>query len=179
MSTEVRELTAEDAPALREFFAEMPAEDRTFFFHDVDDPTVIDAWACDERRIRRCAVDEDGRLLAISALLPGVDWSSHVAELVLIVSPLTRRGGLGRTLARTMLIEAVQRGFKKVTVQIAADSVGAIEMFQKLGFHGEALLRDQLRNPVDGELRDTVILAHGVEENWATMLTGGFEEVVA
>jgi len=179
MSPEVRELTGEDAPALREFFASMPSEDRTFFFMDVDSPAVIDEWACREGHIRRCAVNEDGQIVAISALHPGTDWSSHVAELVLLVSPTARRGGLGRTLARRMLIEAVEHGFKKVTVMIAADSIGAIEMFQKLGFQPEALLRDQLRNPADGELRDTVILAHGIDENWSTMLTGGFDEAVA
>lgn len=178
MSPEPRELTADDVPALREFFAEMSPEDRTFFQHDVDDPAVIDAWACDERRIRR-AVDDNGRLLAIAALLPGVDWSSHVADLVLLVSPSARRQGLGRTLARTMLIEAVKRGFTKLTVTIAADNEGAVTMFKKLGFEGEALLRDQLRNPVDGELRDAVILAHTVDDNWSTMLTGGFGEAVA
>jgi ribosomal protein S18 acetylase RimI-like enzyme len=178
MSAQMRELTADDAPALREFFAEMPGQDRTFFFQDVDDPAVVDAWAGDPHRIRRCAVDAEGQLLAISALRPGNDWSSHVAELMLLVSPRARRQGVGRGVARAMLIEAVNRNFKKVSVMIAADNAGAIEMFHKLGFQPEALLRDQLQNPTDGELRDTVILSHMVEENWATMLTGGFESAV-
>jgi L-amino acid N-acyltransferase YncA len=178
MNFEVRELAAADIPALRDFFAAMPAEDRTFFFYDVDDPGVVAAYASDERRLRRCAVDEDGTIVALAALNRGVDWSSHVADLVLLVAPSARRQGLGRTLARTMLLEAVKNGFRKVTVMIAADSTGAVEMFHKLGFEGEALLRDQLRNPDDGELRDTVILAHMVDETWSTMLTGGFEEAV-
>jgi ribosomal protein S18 acetylase RimI-like enzyme len=174
----VRELTAHDAPALREFFAEMPPSDRTFFFYDVDDPSVVQAFASDTRRLRRCVVDEHGRILALAALNPGVDWSSHVADLVLLVSPRARRRGLGRLLARTMLLEAVKHGFKKVTVMIAADSTGAIQMFTKLGFQGEALLRDQLRNPDDGELRDTVILAHMVDETWSAMVTAGFQDAV-
>jgi ribosomal protein S18 acetylase RimI-like enzyme len=179
MSPELRELTAQDTAALREFFAAMPGEDRTFFFFDVDDPSVVDTYATDTHRIKRCAVDGDGQILGIAALEPGSNWSSHVAELVLLVSPQARRQGLGRALARAMLIAAVERGFKRVWVMIAADSVGAIEMFGGLGFEGEALLRDQLRNPDDGALRDTVILAHLVDENWSTMLTGGFEEALA
>jgi ribosomal protein S18 acetylase RimI-like enzyme len=178
MSPEVRELTPEDAPRLREFFAEMPAEDQTFFFYDVDDPAVVEAFVNDGRRPRPCAIEDD-KILALGALNPGVDWSSHVAELMLLVSPSERRRGLARTMARTMLIEAVNRGYKKVTVMIAADSTGAVDMFHKLGFEGEALLRDQLRNPDDGELRDTVILAHMVDETWSTMTTGGFEEAMA
>ena len=174
---EVRELTAEDAPALREFFLAMPGEDRTFFFQDVEDPEVAEGWASDDRRVRRAAC-EDGRILAFAALQPGVDWSSHVADLVLVVAPGARRMGLGRTLARGMLVEAVQRGYKKVSVMIAADNAGAIEMFQKLGFDGEALLRDHLCSPEDGTLKDMVVLAHLVDDTWATMATGGFEEAV-
>lgn len=176
MNPEVREPTRADAPALPEFFASMPAGDRTFFFQDVDDPAVIDAWACDERRLRRCAAGADGAIVALAGLQPGVDWTSHAADLMLLVAPAARRQGLGRALARRMLIEAVEEGFRKVTVMIAADDTGAIEMFLGLGFQAEGLLRDQLRNPDDGALRDTVILAHLVDETWSTMLTGGFGE---
>jgi ribosomal protein S18 acetylase RimI-like enzyme len=178
MNIEARELTADDAPALREFFGGMPAEDRTFFFEDVTDPAVADAWASDERRLRRCAVGEDGKIVAFAALQPGVDWSSHVAEVVLVVAPAARRHGIGRTMARSILLEAFQRDFQKVTVALPADNEGAIQMFQKMGFEGEALLRDQLRSPEDGALRDMVILAHMVDDNWSTMLTGGFDEAV-
>ena len=174
---EVRELTADDAPALREFFLAMSGEDRTFFFQDVEDPAVAESWASDERRVRRAAC-QDGRIVGFAALQPGVDWSSHVADLVLVVAPDARRTGLGRTLARGMLMEAVERGFKKVSVLIAADNEGAIAMFQKLGFDGEALLRDHLRSPEDGSLKDMVVLAHLVDDTWATMSTGGFEEAV-
>ena len=179
MNHQVREMTAADAPALRDFFGSMPAEDRTFFFQDVNDPAVAWGWAGDERRLRRAAVDEQGRIVAFAALQPGVDWSSHVVDMVLVVAPEARRAGLGRTLARRMLLEAVEQGFKKVMVMIAADNEAAIQMFSKMGFEPEALLRDQLRSPEDGTLRDVVIVAHLVDEVWSTMLTAGFEEVTA
>ena len=175
----VRELVADDIEAVARFFARMPAEDRTFFYQNVEDPAVIAAWAADEHRVRRCIVDADGSLLAIAALQPGRDWTSHVADLVLLVAPEARRRRLGRTMARAMLLEAVRHGFIKVTVMIAADNEGAIDMFRSLGFDPEALLRDQLRDPQDGTLRDTVILAHLVQENWAGMLTAGFDGALA
>jgi ribosomal protein S18 acetylase RimI-like enzyme len=178
MKPEVRKLAGEDAAALRAFFAAMPAEDRTFFFQDVTDPSVADAWASDDRRLRRCVVDEAGQFLAFGALEPGVDWSSHVAEVVLVVAPQARRRGIGRALARHLLVEAVERGFKKVTVMLPVDNQGAVDMFQKLGFEPEALLRDHLRSPEDGTVRDSLILAHIVDDTWSTMLTGGFEEAV-
>jgi RimJ/RimL family protein N-acetyltransferase len=76
-----------------------------------------------------------------------------------------------------MLLEAVQHGFRKVTVDIAAGSEGAIRMFQELGFQGEALLRDHLCDP-DGQLHDIVVLAHAVDEQWSGMLSAGMEEAV-
>ena len=177
MSYEIRELTAADTSALQEFFLAMSPEDRTFFFQDVTDPAVAEGWASDTRRLRRCAVDDAGHILGFTALQPGVDWSSHVADLVLVVAPQARRAGLGRTLARSIFLEALERGFKKITVSVPAENEGAIQMFRKLGFEGEALLRDHLCSP-DGELRDLILLAHLVDEQWSAMLTGGFEEVV-
>lgn len=179
MNPNVRALTDADAGALTAFFGEMPAADRTFFQSDVDDPRVIDAYLGGGNRIRRVAVDEHDRLLALATLTAGTNWSSHVADLVLLVAPDARGQGVGKLLARTMLIEGVKHGFKKVTVMIAADNEGAVTMFYRLGFEGEALLRDHLRNPEDGELRDTVVLAHMVDDTWSTMVTGGFEEAVA
>jgi RimJ/RimL family protein N-acetyltransferase len=179
MSHDVRDLTPDDGPALKAFFAGMPAEDRTFFQFDVDDPAVVDHFTAGSRGVRKAVFDGDATITALAALNPGVNWSSHVAELILLVAPSARRQGLGRVLARTMLLESVRGGFKKVTVMIAADNEGAIDMFRQIGFEGEALMRDQLRNPDDGELRDAVILAHLVDETWSTMLTGGFEEAVA
>ena len=78
-------------------------------------------------------------------------------------------------LARAMLIEALHQGLRKVTVMIAADNTGAVQMFRDLGFEGEALLRDHLRSPEDGSLHDVILLAHLPDENWSSMLTGGIE----
>ena len=178
MNVQVRELTAEDAATLQAFFLAIPPQDRTFFFQDVNDPAVAQSWAGDERKLRRCAVDDGGRIVAFAALQSGVDWSRHVADVVLVVAPEARREGLGQRLAREMLIEAVRHDFLKVTVTIPADNLGAIEMFQKIGFQAEALLRDQLRSPEDGKLRDVVILSHLVDDNWSTMLSAGFEDAV-
>lgn len=177
MTPEARDLTPADAQALREFFLAMPPEDRTFFFQDVNDPSVAERWTSEARGAPRGVFDGEGRLLAFGALRPGIDWSSHVADVVLLVAPAARRSGLGQAMARDMLLQALQRGFTKVSVVIPVDNTGAVEMFSKLGFEGEALLRDQLRSP-DGRLHDVVVLAHLVDDSWSTMLTGGYEDAV-
>lgn len=173
---QAHEVTAQDTDALEAFFAGLSAEDRTFFWEDVTDPAVAARWAGEGRRMPH-AVIEDGQIRAFAALIPGAEWSSHVAQVVLVVSPSARRHGLGRRLASAMLVEAMNRGFTKVTVTIAADNGGAISMFQGIGFQGEALLRDHLRSPEDGVLRDLVVLAHLVDETYPTMLAAGLEAI--
>lgn len=177
MRVRTRALRADDAQTLHEFFADVPAHDRTFFKEDVADPAVAQAWVADQQSIRRLAVDDDGCAVAFAALSPGVERMSHVADLRLVVGKPARGQGLGRALAREMLLEAVRHGYKKVTVDIAADSTGAISMFQALGFVPEALLRDHLCDP-DGELHDLVVLAHAVDETWDTMVAAGIADGV-
>lgn len=178
MNPEIRELSEADASALHDFFTHMPPEDRSFFFWDVDDPAVTEQWTGDGRRLSRAMFDGEGAIVAFAALSPGADWSGHVASLVLAVAPEQRRRGLGKTMARAMLVEALERGYSKVTVMIAAENEGPIKMFREIGFEGEGLLRDHLRSPEDGSLHDVMLLAHLAEENWSSMLTGGIQEAL-
>ena len=178
MTSEARDLTPADAPALRDLFLSMPAQDRTFFFQDVHDPEVAARWTGDSDAGPRGVFAHDGRLLAFAALRPGIAWSSHVADVVLVVAPEARRSGVGRTLAQQVLGAALEHRYRKVSVTIPADNVGAIAMFRKLGFDDEALLRDQLCSPEDGQLRDVVILSYLVDDTWSTLLPGGWEEAV-
>jgi RimJ/RimL family protein N-acetyltransferase len=169
------ELTAQNADAVGEFFLDLSPKDRTFFWDDLTDPAVVYRWVDDPRR-NATAVVEDGRIAAFAALVPQTEWSSHVAELVLVVAASARRQGYGRQLAHAALLGALRRDFTKVTVQVAADRPGAIAMFQGIGFQAEALLRDHLRDPATGEMRDLVILSHLVEETYAHMLAAGLDQ---
>ena len=47
-------------------------------------------------------------------------------------------------------------------------------MFTGLGFEAEALLRDQIRDRT-GELRDVLVLAHRVDDNWSGLATLGLD----
>ena len=82
------------------------------------------------------------------------------------------------TLAGAMLAAALERGYRKVSVAIPADNTGALEMFGKLGFAQEALLREQLCSPQDGSLHDVVLLAYLVDDTWSAVLPGGYEGVL-
>jgi ribosomal protein S18 acetylase RimI-like enzyme len=168
----VTELRAEHADALSRFFAELPAGDMTFIKEDVGGPAAVRGWAGPEVPGRRWVeLDGDGRVAGFVAVRPLPGWSDLVGEIRLVVHPERRRQALGTRLAR----HALESGLKKVIVELVADQEHALTMFGALGFSGEALLRDHVRDG-EGTLRDIVVLAHYVDETWSAMTNIGLPE---
>lgn len=159
-----------DVPAVRAFFQQVPEGDRTFFREDVLRPGAIEGWLCDARQHRLLAI-VDGRVAGMVAVLPGVAWSSHVAELRLVVAPEHRRRGLGRVLAQRALVEADQLGITKLVVEVVAAQESTVGMFVGLGFEPEGLLKDHVRTRA-GQFHDLTVLSHFVEALAATLATG-------
>ena len=173
----IRSVETNDAPAMEDFFSRIPEGDRTFFKEDVLDPGAAAAWVAGPRGRRLVAVAGDGTVVGCIGVIPGVEWSSHVAEIRLVVDPGRRRLGLGRALARQGLLAAIDLGMKKIVVEVVADQTPAVVMFQALGFQPEALLRDHVCDRA-GHLRDLMVLAHLVEDRWAELTGAGIEDAV-
>jgi L-amino acid N-acyltransferase YncA len=167
---EIRHLRLRDREALQSFLERVPEGDRTFFKEDVGDPDVIAAWmAPGPARIVAVIGDE---VVGWLSLVPLHGWSDHVGEVRLIVDPQHRGRGIGRALAQRAIIEAIELGLRKLVVEVIAVQTETIGMFRSLGFDPEALLVDQVRDR-SGELRDLMVLAQAVEEQWATMIAAG------
>jgi ribosomal protein S18 acetylase RimI-like enzyme len=171
--TEIRPLEPGDAEAMRRFFGRIPEGDRTFFKEDVTDPAVLTAWT--RPGAGRSIAIEGDTVVGSVALVPLTGWSSHVAELRVVVDPDHRGRGVGRDLSRQAVLEALDRGLEKIVVEVVADQEPAIEMFRALGFHPEALLKDHIRDQT-GELRDLLILAQVPEEAYQAMAAAGIAE---
>ena len=172
---EIRPLEASDRAAVGRFVARIPEGDRTFFKEPVSEPEVVAAWARPGAG-RSIAVDR-GEVVGYVAVVPLQGWSSHVAEVRVIVDPDERGRGIGRRLARHAVLEAIDLGVKKMVVEVVADQESTVAMFRSLGFDPEALLKDHVRDQ-SGELRDLMILAHSTEEAFAAMGAAGLAESV-
>ncbi len=170
---EIRPLEPRDEEAMKRFFERIPEGDRTFFKEDVTDPAVLAAWTKPGAG-RSVAADGD-TVVGSVALVPLTGWSSHVAELRVVVDPDHRGRGVGRDLSRHAVLEALELGLKKIVVEVVADQEPAIGMFRALGFHPEALLKDHIRDQ-SGEVRDLLILAHVPEEAYQTLAAAGIAE---
>lgn len=175
MTVAARPFEADDVERVRSFFLAVPERDRAFFKEDVTDPHVM-AQRLTGEGVVRLAVD-GGEVVGFASLSPGVARASHVADLRLVIADSARRQGLGTRLAQEILIDALRHGFLKVTVDVAADNQSTIEMFRRLGFDPEGLLRGQLRDG-HGDLRDVVLLAHLVEDQMSAMTLAGIENEV-
>lgn len=169
--------------ALLQFFRSLPEADRTFIKEDVTDPATVRSMASAAtsrtgRHHRWVAVDGNGEdITGYVAVLPLAGWSDHVGEIRLVVASSRRGSGLGRALARHALVQAVEAGLTKLIVEVVAEQGPSLALFTGLGFSGEALLRDQIRDR-DGELRDLMVLAHHVGETWSRMDSVGVADAL-
>jgi ribosomal protein S18 acetylase RimI-like enzyme len=173
---EIRPPTESDLDALLEFFARVPEGERTFFKEQVLDRATVEGWLRADRGRRGLAIDAGGVAGYVAVVrLPG--WSDHVGEVRLVVDPAHRGQGVGRALARWALRQALECGLGKLFVEVVAEQEGAVAMFTALGFQAEGLLRDHVRDRA-GALRDLVLLAHPVEDQWAGMRAAGIEDAL-
>ncbi len=163
------------AAALRDFFDGLSDEDVTSVKEDVRDPQGVDLAVADSRATRWVAI-VDGEVAAYASLHPGMGLSAHVGEVRLVVGSRHRRRGLGRAMARTVLLAALRGGMSKVMVEVPAAEESTAEVFRRLGFEGEALLRDHVRDD-SGRLSDLLVLAHFADENSSVLVGLGADHV--
>ena len=64
-------------------------------------------------------------------------------------------------LIQECFIQALELGLKKLVAQMTTNQTGAIAVFEDLGFHPEALLRQHVADR-DGVTHDLALLSHDV-----------------
>lgn len=174
---DIRRPAAADLDALLEFFARVPEGERTFFKEAVLDRAAVQAWLEGDRGRRAVAIEPGADVAGYVAVIPLGGWSDHVGEVRLVVDPERRGRGLGRALARWALLQALDCRLSKVYVEVVAEQDEAVAMFTGLGFQAEGLLRDHVRDH-GGALRDLVLLAHPVDDQWAAMSSAGIDDAL-
>jgi L-amino acid N-acyltransferase YncA len=174
---DIRTPTPDDLNALLDFFERVPESERTFFKEHVLDRATVEGWLTSDRGRRALAFGDDGQVIGYVAVVRLSGWSDHVGDVRLVVDPTRRTQGVGRALARWALVQALEAGLTKLTVEVVAEQEGAVAMFSSLGFRGEGLLLDHVRDH-DGVLRDLVLLSHPVADSWSAMETAGIDDAL-
>ena len=177
---EVRRMTAADGAGVLAFAQELPAHDLLFLPRDITQPKVLSAWVQEIERgtIISLLATRDRRVHGCAAIVRDeLSWSAHVGELRVVVSRDMRGTGLGRSLIQECFALALSLGMEKLVAQMTVDQRGAIAVFESLGFRGEALLRNHVKDR-SGNTHDLVILSHDVARFQAQMAAYGLPEAL-
>lgn len=164
MSCRIRRFDPADRAAMLAFALCLPQHDLMFLGRDLRHPRVIAAWlsAIAEGSIDSFVAEEAGAIVGTAALVRDpLGWSRHVGEVRLLVAADRRGAGLGRDLLQAVFAAARAHALAKLTAAMTPDQAGAVALFESLGFRGEALLRDQVRDAA-GEAHDLVILSQDI-----------------
>jgi RimJ/RimL family protein N-acetyltransferase len=166
MSHRIRRFDPADAERMLAFANALPEHDLLFLGRDLRHPRVIDAWlrAIGEGWIDSLVADDEatGAVVGTAALVRDpLGWSAHVGEVRLLVSSDRRGEGLGRDLLEAVLAIATGHDLAKLTAAMTPDQSGAVQLFESLGFRGEALLHDHVQDR-GGSRHDLAILSYDV-----------------
>lgn len=159
-------MTAADSEAVLEFARSLPTHDLLFLRRDITQPRVVAAWVEEIERgtIVSLVAIRDRQVVGSSAIVRDeFSWSPHVGELRLVVSPDVRGIGLGHVLAQESFALGLELGLEKLVAYMTVDQRSAITVFEELGFRGEALLSEHVRDR-EGNKHDLVILSHNVAQ---------------
>jgi GNAT superfamily N-acetyltransferase len=165
-SVVIRPLGAGDADPLLDFGHALPQDDWFYLQNDLRAADVVARLvnARDAEHWRQLvAVAPGGRAAAYSSarLLPG--WSSHVADIQLLVAEDWRRAGLGTALARAIVAAARSLGATKVMVDMVEEQAAGLAIFSRLGFRQEGRLVNHTRDR-DGNRHTLVVLGYSFLE---------------
>ncbi|MCP4591348.1 MAG: GNAT family N-acetyltransferase [bacterium] len=157
----LRPLAQDDFDGLFSFFQALSKEDRLYLAHDVSDPDLVRKWTDEldfERVIPLVALERD-RIVGNGTLrMASRGWMRHVGQIRLVTARSHRHRGLGAFITRDLVALAGERGLQKLQAHVIEDSVGAVRMFEAVGFNKVAVVEKLVRDQ------------HGAERNLAIMI---------
>jgi GNAT superfamily N-acetyltransferase len=159
----IRRLGEGDRLALLAFGAALPEDDRLYLEDDLQSQEIItrlvNAHAAENWR--QIVALEGESIVGYGAVrrLPG--WSSHVAEIQLIISAGWRHEGLGSAMAQAIFDAARELGAAKVIVEMVEKQSFGRAIFERLGFRVEGALSAHVRDR-HGQQHNLLVLAYHV-----------------
>jgi RimJ/RimL family protein N-acetyltransferase len=159
----IRRLCEDDGAALLGFGAGLPEDDRQYLEDDLQSQEIItrlvNAHAAENWR-QIVALDGE-RIVGYGAVrrLPG--WSSHVADIQLLISADWRGVGLGTLMAQSIFDAARELGAAKVIVEMVEEQSFGRAIFERMGFRVEGVLSQHVRDR-HGQQHNLLVLAYHV-----------------
>jgi L-amino acid N-acyltransferase YncA len=140
----------------------LPQEDLLFLHSDITQPAIVDEWlkSIETGTTVTLLAEPDGTLEGYASLhLSPARWTRKVGEVAINVAPEWQSRGLGEALCAEIVSLAGTLELRKITAQMVAEHKSARAMFERLGFHVEALLPDWVEDR-EHECRDLLMMAY-------------------
>src|ERR1043165_1065753 len=153
-----------DRDALMNFARSLPQDDLLFLAVDITRPEALDQWVYNIQSglIKTIVAEADGKLIGHGSLSHNaLQWTRHLGEIILLLSPDYRSIGLGSLLANELFSGARDLGLQKIVARMAAEQQGAFRVLERLGFRAEALLADYVMDR-EGRTHDLIVMSHDV-----------------
>jgi GNAT superfamily N-acetyltransferase len=157
---EIRPLESTDEKAFHDFFRAIPAPERLFIKHRVDDPGVIADWCrnIDLGRILPLLAVADGRIMADASLHQQLGgWKRHIGRVSVLVHPEFRGRGLASALVDELMQIGRDIGLEKMEAEFIGDQERAITVFSQLGFRTLLRLDDYVKD-MQAQSHDYVLM---------------------
>jgi L-amino acid N-acyltransferase YncA len=158
----LRLMSAADQARILEFARALPEEDLLFLRSDITDPVTVGEWIKDLEQgttITLLAEPEGGLAGYASLHVNPLRWTRRVGEIGINTAPEWRSRGLGEGLCAEIVALARTLQLRKMTAQMVADHQSARALFDRQGFHVEALLPDWVEDRT-GNCRDLLLMAY-------------------
>ena len=158
-SVELELMGSRDIDDMLAFARTLPPNDLMFLRINITDRLIVEHWveSIEGGRTITVLARQDGNVLGESTLLHNeANWTRHLGEIRIQISPAARRRGLARVLAREIDTIARQLGLQLLTARMTLDQSAAQAVFRRLGFQREAVLWDYAITP-DGDTRNVLV----------------------
>ena len=158
----LRLMGAGDRAKILQFANGLPEEDLLFLRNDITDPATVDDWikSIEQGTIVTLLAEPEADLAGYASLhVNPLRWTRKVGEISINTARAWQSRGLGEGLCTEIVELAGTLELRKITAQMVADHKAARALFERLGFHIEALLPDWLEDR-EKQCRDLLIMAY-------------------
>jgi L-amino acid N-acyltransferase YncA len=158
----LRLMGTEDKAKILQFARGLPEEDLLFLRTDITDPATVDDWIKDIEQGTTVTLlaEPDAALAGYASLhVNPLRWTRKIGEISINTARDWQSRGLGEGLCAEIVELAGTLELRKITAQMVADHKAARALFERFGFHIEALLPDWVEDR-ENQCRDLLMMAY-------------------
>lgn len=111
--------------------------------------------------IKYIFTNENGTPVGMFKLFPWTYRASHIAYLGgLAIHPAFSGKGFGRKMMQEIIEIANQQGYKRIELSVATENLKAIELYKKVGFEVEGVMKKYTYLKQEGRFLDELLMSY-------------------